>query len=154
MISSYNSLGEERYYDVEGRSSFAFDHMTQVRKHACPVIRTGGGGRDTDERIESVRCTNTRPRIRTYRSHVRPSTLQKKSPPWLPHLLTTPSPEHLSLKPSPPTPTSTIHPPPTPSSPPPLPPSPSSSSQTSIPRLISGTAASAQPTSTTQPLRP
>ena len=31
LISAYNSLGGERYYDGESRSSFAFDHVTQVR---------------------------------------------------------------------------------------------------------------------------
>ncbi|KAL4722406.1 F-actin-capping protein subunit alpha [Fusarium chlamydosporum] len=29
IISSYNSLGDGRYYDVESSSSFAFDHTTQ-----------------------------------------------------------------------------------------------------------------------------
>ncbi|KAF6240107.1 hypothetical protein HO173_001717 [Letharia columbiana] len=29
LISSYNSLGDGRYYDVESRSSFAFDPITQ-----------------------------------------------------------------------------------------------------------------------------
>ncbi|QSZ36011.1 hypothetical protein DSL72_007135 [Monilinia vaccinii-corymbosi] len=30
IISSHNSLGDGRYYDVESSSSFAFDHTTQV----------------------------------------------------------------------------------------------------------------------------
>ena len=30
IISSYNSLGDGRYYDVETSSSFVFDHTTQV----------------------------------------------------------------------------------------------------------------------------
>ncbi|KAL8889571.1 MAG: hypothetical protein Q9215_003181 [Flavoplaca cf. flavocitrina] len=29
LISPYNSLGDGRYYDVEGQKSFAFDHQTQ-----------------------------------------------------------------------------------------------------------------------------
>ncbi|KAF2463802.1 F-actin-capping protein-like protein subunit alpha-1 [Lindgomyces ingoldianus] len=29
LVSSYNSLGNDRYYDVESQSSFAFDHATQ-----------------------------------------------------------------------------------------------------------------------------
>ncbi|KAH8601134.1 F-actin-capping protein subunit alpha [Bisporella sp. PMI_857] len=29
IISSHNSLGDGRYYDIEGSSSFAFDHTTQ-----------------------------------------------------------------------------------------------------------------------------
>ncbi|KAK3175123.1 F-actin-capping protein subunit alpha [Lepraria neglecta] len=29
LISAYNSLEDGRYYDVESRSAFAFDHMTQ-----------------------------------------------------------------------------------------------------------------------------
>lgn len=29
IVSSYNSLGDGRYYDVESSSSFAFDHSTQ-----------------------------------------------------------------------------------------------------------------------------
>lgn len=29
LISSYNSLGEGRYYDLENQSSFRFDHLTQ-----------------------------------------------------------------------------------------------------------------------------
>lgn len=31
LISSYNSLDGDRYYDVESQSDFAFDHATQVR---------------------------------------------------------------------------------------------------------------------------
>lgn len=31
IISSHNSLGNGRYFDVESSSSFAFDHATQVR---------------------------------------------------------------------------------------------------------------------------
>ena len=31
LISSYNSLDDGRYFDVESRCSFAFDHITQVR---------------------------------------------------------------------------------------------------------------------------
>jgi hypothetical protein len=30
IVSSHNSLGDGRYYDVESSSSFAFDHSTQV----------------------------------------------------------------------------------------------------------------------------
>jgi len=30
LVSSHNSLGGGRYYDVESQSSFAFDHITQV----------------------------------------------------------------------------------------------------------------------------
>ena len=30
IISSHNSLGDGRYYDVESSSSFDFDHATQV----------------------------------------------------------------------------------------------------------------------------
>ena len=30
LISSYNSLGGGRYFDVESRYSFEFDHLTQV----------------------------------------------------------------------------------------------------------------------------
>jgi capping protein alpha len=33
IISSYNSLGDGRYFDVESSSSFVFDHTTQV---GCP----------------------------------------------------------------------------------------------------------------------
>ncbi len=29
MISEYNSLGNNRYYDVESSTSFEFDHETQ-----------------------------------------------------------------------------------------------------------------------------
>ena len=32
IVSSHNSLGDGRYYDVESSSSFVFDHSTQV----CP----------------------------------------------------------------------------------------------------------------------
>lgn len=31
LVSSHNSLGGGRYFDVESSSSFAFDHTTQVR---------------------------------------------------------------------------------------------------------------------------
>lgn len=31
VISSHNSLGNGRYFDVESSSSFEFDHTTQVR---------------------------------------------------------------------------------------------------------------------------
>lgn len=31
IISSHNSLGDGRYFDVESSCSFAFDHTTQVR---------------------------------------------------------------------------------------------------------------------------
>lgn len=31
IVSSHNSLGDGRYYDVESSSSFAFDHSTQAR---------------------------------------------------------------------------------------------------------------------------
>lgn len=31
LVTPYNSLGGGRYYDVESKSSFAFDHVTQVR---------------------------------------------------------------------------------------------------------------------------
>lgn len=30
IVSSHNSLGDGRYFDVESSSSFAFDHSTQV----------------------------------------------------------------------------------------------------------------------------
>ena len=30
IVSSHNSLGDGRYYDVESSSSFAFDHASQV----------------------------------------------------------------------------------------------------------------------------
>lgn len=30
IVSSHNSLGDGRYYDVESQSSFAFDQITQV----------------------------------------------------------------------------------------------------------------------------
>jgi hypothetical protein len=29
LVSKYNSLGDNRYYDVASASSFAFDHQTQ-----------------------------------------------------------------------------------------------------------------------------
>lgn len=31
LVSSYNSLGQGRYYDAESQTSFSFDHTTQVR---------------------------------------------------------------------------------------------------------------------------
>ena len=30
LVSSYNFLGNDRYYDVESSSSFIFDHIAQV----------------------------------------------------------------------------------------------------------------------------
>lgn len=30
IVSSHNSLGDGRYFDVENSSSFEFDHTTQV----------------------------------------------------------------------------------------------------------------------------
>ena len=49
LISTHNSLGNGRYYDVESRVSFAFDHVTQVRGSErvrvcvgpCPAGRMG-----------------------------------------------------------------------------------------------------------------
>lgn len=34
IVSAHSALGAGRYYDVESSSSFAFDHLTQVR---CPL---------------------------------------------------------------------------------------------------------------------
>ena len=31
IVSAYNCLGENRYYDLESKQSWAFDHITQVR---------------------------------------------------------------------------------------------------------------------------
>ncbi|KAF5966728.1 3-methyl-2-oxobutanoate dehydrogenase (lipoamide)E1 beta chain precursor [Fusarium coicis] len=38
IISSHNSLGDGRYYDVESSSSFAFDHTAQVSKSTLKSI--------------------------------------------------------------------------------------------------------------------
>lgn len=40
IISSHNSLGDGRYYDVESSSSFHFDHTKRVR------TRSGSGSND------------------------------------------------------------------------------------------------------------
>jgi capping protein alpha len=45
LVSKYNALSDDRYYDVESQSSFAFDHLTQVapnhvvfgRRKAYPI---------------------------------------------------------------------------------------------------------------------
>ncbi|KAL8909489.1 MAG: hypothetical protein Q9207_000169 [Kuettlingeria erythrocarpa] len=36
LISSYNSLGDGRYYDIESQRSFAFDHQTQKASDVQP----------------------------------------------------------------------------------------------------------------------
>ena len=41
LISSYNSLDDGRYFDVESRCSFAFDHVTQVRALVPYIIYMG-----------------------------------------------------------------------------------------------------------------
>lgn len=36
VVSPYNSLDGDRYFDVESATSFAFDHTTQVRDYLAP----------------------------------------------------------------------------------------------------------------------
>lgn len=68
LISSYNSLGDGRYYDMESKSSFAFDHITQVHNRSIqsPIKKT-----DAESNPESLRRATTQPQLATYRSHVR-----------------------------------------------------------------------------------
>lgn len=39
IISSYNSLGDGRYFDVESSSSFVFNHTTQVSLQPPPGLQ-------------------------------------------------------------------------------------------------------------------
>lgn len=32
VVSEFNRLDDDRYYDVENNTSFEFDHVTQVRR--------------------------------------------------------------------------------------------------------------------------
>lgn len=41
IISSHNSLGDGRYYDVESSSSFAFDHTTQKASDVQSYVLEG-----------------------------------------------------------------------------------------------------------------
>lgn len=40
IISSHNSLGDGRYYDVESSSSFYFDHTKRVRTRSGLAVTT------------------------------------------------------------------------------------------------------------------
>lgn len=40
IISSHNSLGDGRYYDVESSSSFHFDHIKRVRTRLGSELTT------------------------------------------------------------------------------------------------------------------
>ena len=65
IVSSHNSLGDGRYYDVESSSSFAFDHSTQVLTQGLQ-----GRERRADHWIESQRNAELRPRKQPLRSCV------------------------------------------------------------------------------------
>jgi hypothetical protein len=41
IVSSHNSLGNGRYFDVESSSSFTFDHTTQASHHGRNIIEKG-----------------------------------------------------------------------------------------------------------------
>lgn len=76
LISSYNSLDEGRYFDVESRCSFAFDHVTQVRALVPCIIYLGAKFERRERerltrRVESVRRTIVYSRVGTYGSDVR-----------------------------------------------------------------------------------
>lgn len=78
IISSYNSLGEDRYYDAESQTSFSFDHTTQVRLRALKSIhRIGTGAHGPTESIERA---VPRSRIPARRSDVTPPSGPSPTP--------------------------------------------------------------------------
>ena len=94
LISSYNSLDDGRYFDVESRCSFAFDHITQVRALVPCIIHMGAKFERRERerltrRVESVRRTIVYSRVGTYGSDVR---LLTSTPPlkhiYKPNILT------------------------------------------------------------------
>lgn len=70
LISSYNSLGEDRYYDAESQTSFSFDHTTQVR--LCALKNTHRVGTGADEPTESIERAVPRSRNPAHRTDVTP----------------------------------------------------------------------------------
>ena len=54
LISAHNALGNDRYYDVDSSSSFAFDHSSQVVQPDCCLSPSTPILTDT---AESVLCT-------------------------------------------------------------------------------------------------
>ncbi|KAL9613388.1 MAG: hypothetical protein Q9167_002091 [Letrouitia subvulpina] len=64
LISSYNSLGDHKYYDTESQSSFLFDHPSQVNpRQQQEKIRY------LISRTESVQCPTSRRGFEELRSH-------------------------------------------------------------------------------------
>lgn len=77
LVSSYNSLGEGRYYDAESQTSFSFDHTTQVRLRSQAHAH---GGISADEQSESIERAISRSRIPAHGTHVRPSRASSTTP--------------------------------------------------------------------------
>jgi hypothetical protein len=69
IVSSHNSLGDGRYFDVESSSSFAFDHATQVRggtRHHCCAVGSELKEDDADSECGAKSCCRgraSRPRV-------------------------------------------------------------------------------------------
>lgn len=54
IVSSHNSLGDGRYYDVESSSSFAFDHATQKASNAQSYVIEGPQADLTKSTLKSL----------------------------------------------------------------------------------------------------